>query len=76
MVYSLEDAIADRVAAFLHWSDSESLGVAESTVAAARGRLTWHKIDDALQLLDASDPDTQLRFKLARERLEKALKGA
>ncbi len=76
MVYSLEDAIADRVAAFLHWSDSESLGVAERTVEAARERLTWQKLDNALQHLDASEQNTKLRFKLAQERLYKAFRAS
>jgi len=35
-VYRFEDAIADRVAAFLHWGDSQSLDVAESAVRARR----------------------------------------
>jgi len=39
-VLHLEDAIADRIAAFLHWSDSESLGVAVRASVAARDRLT------------------------------------
>jgi hypothetical protein len=43
-VLRLEDAIADRIAAFLHWSDSESLDVAERAASAARDRLTWERI--------------------------------
>ncbi len=40
-VLHLEDAIADRIAAFSHWSDSQSLDAAERSLAAARDRLTW-----------------------------------
>src|SRR5471032_1385575 len=43
-VYFIEDAIADRVAAFLHWSDSQSLDVAESAVAAARERISPERL--------------------------------
>lgn len=75
MVYSLEDAIADRVVAFLHWSDSESLDVAERTVIAARERLTWEGIDAVLQQLDYAERNTRLRFELARKRLKKAFDG-
>jgi len=72
-VYHLEDAIADRIAAFLHWSDSESLDVAERSATAARDRLTWERIDVALQRLDASTPESVRRMALARERLRRAI---
>ena len=74
-VLHLEDAIADRVAAFLHWSDSESLNAAERAAADARDRLTWERIDAALQRLDTSLPGTALRMTLARERLHRAVTG-
>ncbi len=74
-VLHLEDAIADRVAAFLHWSDSESLGVAERSAAAARDHLTWERIDVALRKLDTSLPERTQRITLARERLRRAIAG-
>lgn len=69
----LEDAIADRIAAFLHWSDSESLDVAERAATAARDRLTWERIDTALRKLDTSPPGSTERMRLARERLHRAI---
>jgi hypothetical protein len=69
----LEDAIADRVAAFLHWSDSESLDVAERSISAARERLTWDRIDASLLKLDTSAADSRRRMALARERLRRAI---
>ena len=72
----LEDAVADRIAAFLHWSDSESLDVAERSAAAARDRLTWDRIDSALRKLDTRLPEGAQRMALARERLRRAIVGA
>ncbi|HLW58641.1 MAG TPA: hypothetical protein VKV57_01815 [bacterium] len=72
-VLHLEDAIADRIAAILHWSDSESLDVAERAAAAARDRLTWARVDAALQKLNTKSPETLQRMALARKRLCRAL---
>ena len=72
-VLNLEDAIADRIAAFLHWSDSESLDVAERAATCARDRLTWERIDTALRKLDTNAPGSTQRMKLARERLHRAI---
>jgi hypothetical protein len=69
----LEDAITDRIAAFLHWSDSEALDVAERSVSAARDHLTWERIDTALLRLNASTLETKRRMTLARERLRRAV---
>jgi hypothetical protein len=74
-VLYLEDAIADRIAGFLHWSGSESLNAAERAAADARDRLPWERIDAALQRLDTSLPGTALRMALARERLHRAVAG-
>ena len=74
-VLRLEDAIADRIAAFLHWSDSESLDVAERSIAAARNRLTWEGVDAALLRLDTSTKESAQRMALARDRLRRALVG-
>ena len=72
-VLHLEDAIADRIAAFLHWSDSESLDVAIRAAVAARDRLTWARVSAALRKLDATSPDTEQRMALAQARLEHAI---
>jgi len=72
-VLHLEDAIADRIAAFLHWSDSESLDVAVRAAVAARDRLTWARVNAALRKLDAASPETEQRMALARVRLKRAL---
>ena len=72
-VLRLEDAIADRVAAFLHWSDSEALDVAQRAAAAARDRLTWEHIDASLRKLDTTSRDGAVRMGIARDRLRRAL---
>lgn len=74
-VLHLEDAIADRVAAFLYWSDSQSLDVAERSATAARDRLTWERVAASLGKLDTTLPDTVQRMDLARRRLHRALSG-
>ncbi|HEV2439897.1 MAG TPA: hypothetical protein VGX97_07525 [bacterium] len=75
-VLHLEDAIADRVAAFLYWSDSQSLDVAERSVVAARDRLAWERLDASLDKLDTALPDAAQRMALARERLRRAVAGS
>lgn len=72
-VLKLEDAIADRVAAFLHWSDSQALDVAERSTASARDRLTWGRIDASLRKLDTKLPESAMRMSIARERLRRAI---
>jgi len=75
-VLRLEDAIADRIAAFLHWSDSESLEVAVRAAIAARDRLTWPRVSAALRRLDTTSPDTEQRMTLAHVRLRRAIADA
>jgi hypothetical protein len=70
-VYSFEDAIADRVAAFLHWGDSQSLDVAEQALKARRATSNWRRISAALRKLDISDPQAARRFRIALRRLKK-----
>jgi hypothetical protein len=72
-VYRLEDAVADRVAAFIHWSDSESLDVAERTVAAAKARTSWDLVDAALSQIETLDAAAIARMELARGRLRAAM---
>jgi predicted nucleotidyltransferase len=74
-VYRLEDAIADRIAAFVHWSDSESLDVAERAVAATKERTSWELIEAALSAIETLDADATARMELARSRLRVAAEG-
>lgn len=55
-VYTFEDAIADRIAAFLHWGDSQSLDVAERVVAARGDLSSWPRLKRTLRKLDARAP--------------------
>ena len=72
-VYHIEDAIADRIAAFLHWSDSESLDVAERSTRAARDRISKRRLDAALDALEPGDTASLARMAIARDRLAAAL---
>jgi len=71
-VYSFEDAIADRIAAFLHWSDSQSLDVAEQALKARAPLTNWRRISAVLRQLDTSDPQAARRLRTALKRLRKA----
>jgi hypothetical protein len=68
-VYRFEDAIADRIAAFLHWGDSQSLEVAERAVEALRKDVRWPSLEKALRQLDASLPEGARRLEMAVSRL-------
>ena len=71
-VIRFEDAIADRVAAFLHWGDSQSLDVAERAIR-ARARVTdWRRVRLALNKLDTTLPEAAQRLNIALSRLKKA----
>jgi hypothetical protein len=74
-VYYIEDAIADRVAAFLHWSDSQSLDVAERAAAAARERISPERLRKAFGRLDPRGADSIERLELARDRIAAAIRG-
>jgi hypothetical protein len=65
----LEDAVADRIAAFLYWDDSASLDVAERAIAAASDRPTWKVLHDTLLQLESGPGAIGKRFELALERL-------
>jgi hypothetical protein len=73
-VLQFEDAIADRIAAFLHWSDSQSLEVAERAVRAYALHISWKSIERALDGLDSSGADGHARLALAKRRLKAAAK--
>lgn len=71
-VYKFEDALADRVAAFLHWGDSQSLDVAERALHARASDTQWRGVLGSLRRLDTSLPEAARRLKLAITRLRKA----
>ena len=73
--YLFEDAIADRVAAFVHWGDSESLDVAERAVRAKRSSTSWKRILRVLSDLDASEGEGARRLDLATNRLRRMLEA-
>jgi glycerate kinase len=73
-VLRLEDAIADRVAAFLYWSDSESLALAECAAAAARDSVSWDRLNVALLKLETGTQQSRQRIAVVRERLERAVR--
>lgn len=54
-VLRFSDAVADRVAAFVHWADEESLDVAARAVSAYRGGVPWAAIVRAIGELDVDD---------------------
>lgn len=65
----LEDAVADRIAAFLYWDDSASLDVAERAIAQASPRPPWERLRDALLQLESGPGAIGKRFDLAMTRL-------
>jgi len=71
-VYTFEDAIADRIAAFLHWGDSQSLDVAERAVAARGDLSSWPRLRQTLRKLDASGAEAARRLEAATGRLHTA----
>lgn len=71
-VLQFEDAIADRIAAFVHWGDSESLEVAERALTARPEHVRWSRIETALRQLDSSLPEGARRLGIAIERLRRA----
>ncbi len=71
-VYKFEDAIADRIAAFLHWGDSQSLDVAERALRKRASTTNWRTVRQAVKKLDATLPEAARRLKLALKRLRDA----
>jgi len=65
----LEDAVADRIAAFLYWDDSASLDVAERAIAAAEHPPSWQVLRDTLLQLESGPGAIGKRFELAIARL-------
>jgi hypothetical protein len=65
----LEDAVADRIAAFLYWDDSASLDVAERAIAGAADPPSWEVLRATLLQLESGPGEIGKRFDLALERL-------
>ena len=72
-VVQFEDAIADRIAAFLHWNDSQSLDVAERCVRARTATISWQRLESALRMLDVGARGAPQRLELAIGKLRSAL---
>jgi hypothetical protein len=68
-VLKIEDALADRVAHFLYWSDSEALAVAQALVVAKKDEIDWDAFDAAIEALEATTNDERQRLGFARRRL-------
>jgi hypothetical protein len=71
--YFIEDALADRIAAWLYWADSQSLEVAERVASAARSRISQDRLESSLAALSTGDRVTEERMRVARDRLQRAL---
>jgi predicted nucleotidyltransferase len=74
-VLRLEDAVADRIAAFLYWNDSQSLDVAERAVAAGRSKFSLERLESVVSQLDHRGFDLEKRFELALARLRAAYRS-
>ncbi|MGH7716073.1 MAG: hypothetical protein ACREML_08765, partial [Vulcanimicrobiaceae bacterium] len=74
-VISLEDAIADRVAHWLHWSDNEALDIAQQTIEATKDRLDAKKLRAAIHVLSRPDEATTARYDVAMRRITRALEA-
>jgi hypothetical protein len=71
-VVKFQDAIADRIAAFLYREDSQSLDVAERALMGTRDPVIWSDIAWSLHQLDHSGSRFDARFQMAVERLKRA----
>lgn len=73
--YHLEDAIADRIAAFLFWNDSQSLAIAERLAARRASDVRWPVVVASLEPLHGGDPASTQRLSFALQRLRRALES-
>ncbi len=64
-----EDAIADRVAGFVHWNDRQGLDIAEQLAAAVSVNLRSRKLFEAIDDIDAGDIASRERLAFAKRRL-------
>ncbi|MGB6987030.1 MAG: hypothetical protein WBD74_13750 [Candidatus Aquilonibacter sp.] len=71
-VLRVEDALADRIAHFLHWSDSQALSVAEALARAKADQIDWNALTKATDSLDASGPELRQRLDFALEVIRRA----
>jgi hypothetical protein len=69
--YYIEDAIADRIAAWVHWSDSQSLRVAERALTASKDTIRTDRLSAAIGAIESGDPRSSQRLELARGRISK-----
>lgn len=69
-VFHIEDAISDRICAFVHWSDSESLDVAERALHAARQHIDPRRLAAGFARINPEGKAAHLRLQLARTRLQ------
>ncbi|HZY98199.1 MAG TPA: hypothetical protein VFE36_01365 [Candidatus Baltobacteraceae bacterium] len=60
-----------RVAAWVHWSDSQSLNVAERALAASQKTIRSDRLISAIDSIETDDRRTAERLELARSRLSK-----
>jgi hypothetical protein len=68
-----EDAIADRVAGFIHWNDRQGLDVAERLVTALSRRLRPKRLFDAIDDIEVGDAASRERLEFARRRVRELL---
>jgi hypothetical protein len=73
--YFIEDALADRIAAWLYWADSQSLELAERVAAAARSRILRDRLESSVGALSTGDRVTEERMRVAHDRLQRALEA-
>jgi len=62
---TVEDAIADRVASFVHWNDRQGLDVALALAASTRERWGAASLESALSVIDPGDAASSKRLRLA-----------
>ncbi len=65
----VEDAIADRLAHFIHWSDSEALAIAEKLAKVKAEQLDWEALARATDALDVDDTASKQRLAFALRKL-------
>jgi len=69
----IEDAIADRIAAFLFWNDSQSLEIAETLCGRRAPDVRWSRLTKALDALEATDATSAQNLSFATRRLRKTI---
>jgi excinuclease UvrABC helicase subunit UvrB len=72
-VLRIEDALADRIAHFLHWSDSEALSIAAALAREKASEIDWNALTIATDSLDASDAESKQRLAFAMRTIRRAI---